>query len=219
MSFLNQLKSQAVALQSQESQFQTNLAANTLQTELAGKTIWHYLNELSKHLNVLSPQGPEFALDKKAVWPAMKLTDFRLDSRKKLLRDQEVLESISMGWQIIPVVGLPKPAITDVDFVPEMERVEKSLQDGSIKYERKDILQPDKKPRRIIRFEYVTQARGYLTVTPDHDNAQLAFRLANSMGFGVKKVVLPAAKMQSDLLDELAKLIVAQPNRFLLAQP
>ena len=53
--------------------------------------------------------------------------------------------------------------------------------------------------------------------TPDHDNARIAFRLANTTGFGVKNVVWPAARMQTEFLDELAKLIVAQPSQFVPA--
>ena len=218
MSFLNQLKSQAQAqadaLQTQQVHNAEELVANTQATEMACKTVWHYLNELCKHLNVLAPAAPEFALDKNAVWPLMKLVDFRLDARKKMLRDQEVFDTISVGWHILPLQGEPGLATVDVDFVPEFERVMKNLSAGGVKFERKDVVQPDKKPKRLIRFEYVTQARGFVTITADHDNAQLNFRLANTTGFGIQNVVWPAERMQSDFLDELAKLIVAQPSRF-----
>jgi hypothetical protein len=216
VSFLNQLKSQAHALQTQKVHNAEELATNTQATELACKTVWHYLNELCKHLNVLAPAAPEFALDKNAVWPPMKLVDFRLDARKKMLRDQELVDTISVGWHILPLQGEPRLATVDVDFVPELERVMKNLSAGGVKFERKDVIQPDKKPKRIIRFEYTTQARGFVTITTDHDNAQLNFRLANTNGFGIKNVVWPAERMQSEFLDELAKLIVAQPSRFVV---
>lgn len=216
MSFLNQLKSQANALQTQKGHNAEELRANTQATELACKTVWHYLNELCKHLNVLAPAAPEFALDKNAVWPPMKLVDFRLDARKKMLRDQEVVDTISVGWHILPLQGQPSLATVDVDFVPELERVMKNLSAGGVKFERKDVVQPDKKPKRLIRFEYMTQARGFVSVTANHDNAELNFRLANTKGFGVQNVVWPAQRMQSEFLDELAKLIVAQPSRFVV---
>ena len=214
MSFLNQLKSQAQNLAVEQTKSSTDVQTNTKQTELACKTVWHYVSELCKTLNVIAPAAPEFALDKNAVWPPMKLQAFRSDSRKKMLRDQEVVDSISLAWEIVPMVGKPGTGVVEVDFVPALERVEKNLHSGGVKFERKDVLQPDKKPRRVIRFEYVTQARGYVTITPDHDNAQIAFRLANTMGFGVKNVTWPVDRMQTEFLDELAKLIVAQPSRF-----
>ena len=216
MSFLNQLKSQAHALQTQRVHNAEELANNTQATELACKTVWHYLNELCKHLNVLIPAAPRLALNKDAVWPPMELKDFRLDARKKMLRDREVFDTISLGWHILPQQGPPRMAFVDVDFVPELERVVKNLSDGGVKFERKDVVQPDKKPKRLIRFEYMTQARGFVSVTTDHDNAQLRFRLANTSGFGVKNVVWPVQRMQSEFLDELAKLILAQPNCFVV---
>ncbi len=214
MSFLNQLKSQANALQTQQTEDRSVLDANTQKTELACKTVWHYVNELTKHLNVLVPPGPEFALDKKARWPAMKLMDFRADSRKKMLRDKEVVETISMVWQIVPLQGPPVTASVSVNFPPELERVEKRLWFGGVKFDRKDIRHPEKNTLKEICFEYVTQARGYVTITPDHDNARLEFRLANTDGFAVKTITWPVEDIQTGLLDELAKLIVAQPSRF-----
>jgi hypothetical protein len=65
-----------------------------------------------------------------------------------------------------------------------------------------------------VRFEYTTQARGNVSVKADHDAAQLLFRVANAKGFGVITRTIPAASVTSDLLDELAKLIVAQPSTF-----
>ena len=218
MSFLNQLKSQAQNLTVEQTQSHFEIEVNTKQTELACTTIWNYMSELCKTLNVLGPHACEFALDKNAVWPPMKLQDFRFDSRKKMLRDQEVVDTISIAWQIVPLAGKPGSGMVEVDFVPALERVEKNLHTGGVKFERKDVVHADKKPRRVIRFEYVTQARGYVTITPDHVNAQIAFRLANTTGFGIKNVIWPSARMQTDLLDELAKLIVAQPSQFVSAE-
>ncbi len=214
MSFLNQLKSQANALQTQQTHDKSMLEVNTQKTELACKTVWHYLSELAKHLNVLVPLGPEFALEKKARWPAMKLTAFRVDSRKKMLRDREVVETISMGWDIVPREGPPTTASVSVNFPPELERVEKRLWYGGVKFERKDIRHPEKNTLKEICFAYVTQARGYVTITPDHDNARLEFRLANTDGFAIKTITWATEDMQGELLDELAKHIVAQPSRF-----
>lgn len=216
MSFLNQLKSQAQSLNTEEKQSKEELDANTRQTELACKTVWTYVSELCKTLNVLSPAAPAFAVDKYGVWPPMKLHAFRADSRKKTLRSQEVYDTISMGWSISPLVGTPVLASIDVDFGPALERVEKTLSSGGVKFERKDIVvQQDKKQRRVIRFEYMTQTNGYITITTDHDNAKLNFRLANATGLGVKNIAWPVDRMQPAFLDEMAKLIVAQPNQFL----
>jgi hypothetical protein len=214
VSFLNQLKSQASALQDQKTTVNQNLDANTAQAEAACKVVWHYVSDLCRQLNVISPPGPRFSLDGKTPWPAMKLMDFRADFRKKKLRDKEVYDYIGMGWQITPQMGAAVGGVVSVNFPPDLERVQSRLSIGMVKHERKEVRHPEKNTLQAIRFEYITETRGSVTVTPDHDNATLAFRLVNANGFEVVNTTWPAAKVQTDVLDEMAKLIVAQPSRF-----
>ena len=63
MSFLDQLKSQANALQSQRSTQQQDLAGRIAQTEQACETIWRYFNELARQLNVIVPPGPTLSAE------------------------------------------------------------------------------------------------------------------------------------------------------------
>lgn len=214
MSFLNQLKMQASALQNEQAAQLQNLAENADKTERACKIVWHYLQELARQLTVLSPEAPRFSLDGKAYWPPMKLINFRADARKKSLRDKEVYDFIAIGWEIVPRVGAPISASVSVNFPPELERVQKRLAFGHVEHERKDVRHPEKNTLQAIRFDYVTQARGNVTVTADHDNAQLVFRLANADGFGVVSTTWQAERLNNEWMDELAKLIVAQPSRF-----
>jgi hypothetical protein len=127
LSFLDQLKSQASALQSQQSSQLKNYEDQAVQTEIACQRVWHYVRELAKQLTVITPEGPKFSLDGKTSWPAMKLTNFRVDSRKKTLRDKEVYDTIAMGWDIVPQQGLPVAGAVSVNFPPDLERVQKRL--------------------------------------------------------------------------------------------
>ncbi len=214
MSFLNQLKSQASALQDHKSALNENLEANTAQVEAACRTVWNYVSDLARQLNVIAPAGPKFTLDGKTPWPAMKLVDFRADFRKKMLRNKEVHDYIGMGWQIVPQMGAPVGGTVSVNFPPDLERVQSRLSIGMIKHERKEVRHPEKNTLQAFKFEYITESRGSVTITPDHDNGMMAFRVVNANGFGVENVTWPAAKLQTDVLDELAKLIVSQPSRF-----
>ena len=214
MSFLNQLKMQANALQGEQAQQAQSYEENAAKTERACKVVWQYLQDLAHHLSVITPSAPPFSLDGKTPWPAMKLAGFRADSRKKKLRDKDVYDYIAMGWDIVPLVGLPVSASVSVNFPPDLERVQKRLAFGHVDHERKNVLHPEKNTLQAIRFDYTTQARGNVTVTSDHDHAQMIFRLANADGFGVVTTTWPAERIDNALLDELAKLVVAQPNRF-----
>jgi hypothetical protein len=215
VSFLNQLKSQASALQNQHSAEVQQTEAKTAQTELASKTVWLYVDELARQLNVIAPEGPKLSLDGKTPWPAMKLIDFRADTRKKNLRGKDVFDYIALGWQIVPKDGPPMAGSVSVNFPNDLERVEKRLAFGSVKHERKDVRHPEKNTLQAIRFEYVTHARGNVTVTADHDKGQLAFRLANTSGFEVIQTTVSVERINTELLDELAKMMVGQTNRFL----
>jgi hypothetical protein len=214
VSFLNQLKSQASALQDQQTQQLQDLQINTSKTELACQSVLHYLNDLAKQLTVIEPAGPRFSLDGKRHWPDMKLADFRVDARKKKLRDKEVFDYIAMGWQIVPQPGGPLQGVVSVNFPPDLERVQKRLACGGVAHERKEQRDPVSNKLQAIVFEHQMQARGYLTVTADHNEAQLEFRLANTNGFDIVNTTWPAERIQVELLDELAKLIVAQPSKF-----
>lgn len=214
MSFLNQLKSQAQALQGQQGQLQLNLEENTAQAESACQIALSYLQDAARHLNVIAPAGPKFTLDGKTPWPAMKLTQFRVDSRKKMLRNREVFDYVAMGWQIVPQVGKPVGGSVTVNFPPDLQRVESRLAMGPVKHERKQLRHPEKNTLQAIQFDYITETRGNVVITPDHDKAMIAFRLLNATGFEILNSTWPAAKIRTEVLDELAKLIVGEPNRF-----
>ncbi|MDO8278998.1 MAG: hypothetical protein Q8K31_06045 [Burkholderiaceae bacterium] len=215
MSFLNQLKSQASALQGAQSAQSQDLEINAARAEAACKTIWLYFSELARQLNIIAPAGPRFTLDGKKPWPAMKLVNFRVDARKKTLRNnKEGYDHIAMGWQIVPQVGAPVGGTVSANFPPELQRIESRLALGGVKHERREVRHPEKNTLLELRFDYLTESRGNVMATPDHDKAIIAFRLANANGFELINTSYPAAQITTELLDELAKLLVAQPTRF-----
>jgi hypothetical protein len=212
--FLNQLKSQAADLQSQQVAVQQDLAARTAATEAACQIVSQYLRDLARHLNVIEPSGPSYSLDGKTPWPAMKLNTFHADARKKMLRDKEVFDTISMGWVITPKMGVAVGGAVTISFLPEVERVQQALTSAHVEHERKETRHPGRNSLQSVRFDYTTQARGSVAVKADHDAGQLVFRIANARGFGIANKAISAASIHTDLMDELAKLIVAQPSTF-----
>ncbi len=214
MSFLNQLKTQANALQSQQNQKQASNAAHAAKVDAACRTVQTYLEDLARQLNVIGPAGPAFTLDGKTRWPAMKLQNFRVDARKKSWEGREVFDFVAMGWQVLPQAGGATGGAVTVNFPPDLERVESRLSVGHVKHERKEIRHPEKNTLQALVFEYQAETRGNVTVTAVHDSGELAFRLANVNGFGVISARYKADDVHSGLLDELAKLIVSQPSRF-----
>lgn len=214
MSFLNQLKSQATALQAEKKSQSHAHEANTQQTEGAAKTALVYVTELARQLNVIAPDGPTLNLDGKTPWPTMKLTDFIVDARKKTLHGKEVVDYIAIGWNIVPRMGMAVGGSVSANFPPELQRIESRLQAGAVKHDRIEVRHPEKRTLQAIRFDYTTRARGSVTITPQHDEAKMAFRMVCVQGFDTLETSYSAAQIQPTLLDELAKLIVGQTSRF-----
>lgn len=214
MSFLNQLKTQAKALQTQRTEQDHELEERAGQTETACRLVLHYLQDLARQLSVIEPPGPALTLDGKTPWPAMKLVDFRTDARRKRLRDREVFDYIAMGWRVVPQVGEPVGGVVSVNFPTDQKKVEDRLAMGPVDHERREIRHPVKNVLQEVRYEYITHTRGSVMVTADHEHAQLQFRLLNTSGFEVVNASWPAVRITQDVMDELAKRIVAQPSRF-----
>lgn len=214
MSFLNQLKSQAHALQDQQGTKQRGLEENTAQTEAACQVVRDYLDDLARQLNVIKPAAARFTLDGRTPWPAMKLVDFRVDARKKALRGRDAFDYVAMGWQVIPQVGTAVTGVVRVNFPPDLQRVESRIMLGPVKHERREVRHPEKNTLLAFESEYLTETRGSITVTPDHDKASLAFRVMNGSGFGIVQQTFSASHVNTALMDELAKMLVGQPNGF-----
>jgi hypothetical protein len=215
LSFLNELKAKANALQQEVSQNQLQRDVNIRSTEFAAKAAWLYVSDLAKQLNVITPDGPVLSLDGKSVWPKSKLLDFRADWRKKKLDNLEVIDSVSMGWRIVPVQGGALIGSVVADFLPELQRIESRLLSGAVKFERKQIKLPEKNGRTVIQFDYSTELRGYLNINAKHDEGALSFRMNNLKDFELTTQLVPAGDVNTKLLDELAKLLVGQSSTFL----
>lgn len=214
MTFLDQLKAQASAVLSRQDEQQANQDASTLAAEHACKTVQYYLEEMVRQLNILEPDGPRLSLDGKTPWPDMKLNNFQIDARKKMLRDREVFDYVSVGWEIVPRTGRPVSGSVSANFLPDLQRLEARMAAGWVQHERHEVRHPEKNSLQLVRLEYTTHSRGNIRVTPDHENALLTFRLANLIGFGLTSTSWPAAQVQASVLDELAKMVCGQPSRF-----
>jgi hypothetical protein len=215
MSFLNELKSQAQSLQDQQQGDHQSVAANTEVTEIACKVANKYLQDLCSQLNVITPPAHgSYSLDGKAQWPALKLSGFRCDARKKMLRSKEVFDYVAVGWNLTPTTGQIAHHSLTVNFPPELERVQLRLSTGQIRHERKDIRHPETNKLQAYVFAYDTASSGSITLTPEHDVGQIAFRVCNVGGFQVLSTRYPANQVNQALLDELAKHLVGQSSRF-----
>ena len=215
MSFLSELKSRANALQGLQLGAQRDLVASTQACEAACRMALAYLQDLCAQLNVIQPPAAgAYSLDGKAPFPSLVQRNFRCDARRKMLRNAEVFDYIGIGWDLLPATGLVTTHTVTVNFPPDLERVTQRLSAGQIQHERKDQRHPQTNKLLAYVFDYQTEARAFITLTPDHDTGCIAFRVSNVDGFGVLGTSYPGAQVTPRLLDELAKKLVGQPSRF-----
>ena len=215
MSFLSELKNQANALQQQQHGVQHDASANRRCTELACQVALRYLQDLCVQLNVIKPPAVgAYSLDGKSSFPPLVLAHLRCDARKKMLYNQEVVSYLAVGWDLLPASGKADKLRISVNFPPELERVTQRLAAGQVAHERKEVRHPDTQKLQSYVFECTGQARGSITVTPDHDAARVDFRITAVGGFEVLQKAYPSAQVNQAWLDELAKMLVGQPSRF-----
>jgi hypothetical protein len=215
MSFLSELKSRANALQGLELGAQRDLMAGTEACENACRMALAYLQDLCAQLNVIRPPAPvAYSLDGKALFPDLVQRNFRCDARRKLLRNADVCDYIGVGWDLKPATGQAATHTVSVNFPPDLQRVTERLSVGQIAHERKEQRHPETNKLLAYVFDYQTEVRAFINLTPDHDTGGIAFRLTNVGGFGVLTTRYPAAQVTSRLMDELAKKLVGQPSRF-----
>jgi len=217
VSFLNQLKAQANAVQAAKSvaqtQAQIEAQARLERTETACNTTWTYLSEMAHQLNILAPDGPKFSVDGKTPWPSMKLVDFRVDFRKKTLSNRELFSSMGIGWEVVPSQRKLGSGRVTVNFLPELKKVEARLAAGNIEHQRFQVRHAQTQSIQAITFEYRTQAHASISVKPDHDLGELSFRFSNVSGLAVQIASWSADLIQESFLDELAKLVMSRPSR------
>jgi hypothetical protein len=215
MSFLHQLKTQARAMQALRTAQEQLQEERIEATEKACRLIAYYFEELARQLTVIQPPGPEFSVDGKTPWPAMKLVDFTSDARRKRIGDLEVFDYVALGWRVVPKSGEIGTGSVTVNFPTDMRRVEDRLAMGPVDHERQDVRATDRNVLQAVRYVYRTTTRGSVIATPEHDPAKIKFRLLNTYGFEVMHKAVPVSDIGHSLLDELAKRVMGQRSVFI----
>jgi hypothetical protein len=212
VSFLDDLQRQAAALKSQQTIDSAALARNTALAEVACKTTLNYFMTLASQLNVLQPTSPaRFALDRKHHFDGLRLSDFRVDSRRNSLRNEDVFDHLVLHWRL--KTGQELQILKD--FLPDIEKIEPRLRQSGAKVDAEALRNPDNGRLQGMRYSFVADFFGNIRVTPLHDSARLHFQLNNLDGFETVSLELPAIEVGSQRLDELARWLAGHPHGFL----
>jgi hypothetical protein len=168
--------------------------------------------ELMPQLNVLQPRVPvRFSLDNRTPLDGLLRSDFRVDSRRKSHRGQEVFDHVVIH-------GLQKSGqklTLSKDFPPEIERLEARLRQAGITADVETLRDADTGRLQEVLYRFVADLVVVIRATPDHDSGRLRFQLSNLDGFETVTAEFPAHRVTSALLDELARWLTGEPNQFL----
>jgi hypothetical protein len=212
MGFLDDLKKQAGNLQAQQGDGERSLAHHTRLVEAAAQAVRQYLMELAAQLEVIRPAPPvRYALDKRIVLEGLPRADFRFDARRKIVREQEVLDYVLIAC----TVAGRRDVRLGKDFVNEIESLERRLEQAVITFDREPLRHHDNGKLIEMRYAFDANVQVATRVTCQHDRGTLHFSLRNLEGLETLECEFPAHAVTQARLDELARWWVGEPNRFL----
>ena len=212
MSFLDELKRQAQDLQATKSIDQGALARNTALAEAAATEASRYLLELAKQLEVIRPVSKtSYAFDHKTRLEGLTMLEFRFDSRRKRVREQDLTDHVSFGC----VLRGTGPVVLKKNFVPEIEKLEARLWQAGITTQGEAVRDPDSARLIEMKYEFVPEVWMSLKIVPNHDLGLLRFRLSNLDGLETVECEFAPHLVGQRRLDELARWWLGHPHRFL----
>jgi hypothetical protein len=211
MGFLDQLRQQAGALQSQDRQDLAALDRNTALAEAACRGAFQYLVDLGRQLEVLKPGHPgRWEFDRRTAVGGLRHGEFRCDIRRKPLRGQEVTDHIVLkSW-------LRSGQVLNFrhDFLPEMERLEERVRCAGVACETEAQRHPDNGKLQAMSYRVTADIPVHALITPDHDRGVLRLEVRNLDPMLTVRGELGALEFGSARLDELARWWVGEPHRF-----
>jgi len=210
--FLDDLKRQAEAIKTQQTVDVAALARNTALADAACKSVLQYWMELAPQLNVLQPRAPmRFSLDNRTALEGLVRCDFRVDSRRKQLRGQEVFDHV-----VLHAFQKSGRAIKiSKDFPPEIERLESRLRQAGITADVTIVRDPNNGRLEEVRYVFTADVVLMLRLLPDHDHGRLRFQINNLDSLETVNVEFAAHAVTSALLDELSRWLTGDTHEFL----
>ncbi|WP_157359646.1 hypothetical protein [Caldimonas brevitalea] len=211
MGLLDDLKRQAEARQAQLQSSGASLERQTALVEGACTTAFRYWMELAKQLNVLKPVAPaRYALDGRHVFEQLPMSDFRVDARRRSPAPNAPHEHVQLFW----LLGSGRPLVITKDYPNEIEKLQTRLRMSGVDFHIENIRDPEDGRYLHTRFEFTADFTAGVKLLPQHEQGQVQFQLINLEGFETALVELPAFEVNQAVLDELAKLMLGQPNGF-----
>jgi hypothetical protein len=210
-SLLARLKQKAQTVQQVADQRDMEDEARALRLSASVGSVFHYLDDLIKQLNIIKPEIPkEFVFPGNIVFAGMTWVEGAADFRMvPTATEDRLYDSITARFRI----SAPRKIITERDAIG-VEPLRKMLHDYNIAFQ----VEEKQNSRKMIEracFTFPCEIKAGFIIRADYAAGNLLLRTRNIDRFGMMEFRLQPADLTQETLDELTKLFLGEASRFL----
>lgn len=213
MSFLEDLRRKAEASKVQsalEEQAEiTALSSNFLLVQGKFKEVARYFTELAEHLNVLQHKiNRNYFVDGYGLLQNLSQRDYVVSIEKITIDQKDFINLINLRFKCVT----PEPLAIEKVGVPLINAYKDYLWKNNLKYQCTDYRDAKGRIARAM-FSLAGEIQVHVTLSASFEDALLTLTVRNFNGFTAEKFVYAVDEVNSDLLDEIAKYLIEQPNQ------
>lgn len=211
MGLLDDLKQQADSLRQKQQVTQEVLNQNLLGAHVKLKDALHYWVELFNSLNVIKPViSRDYYLEGGATrLENLMQCDYNVNGRRLTVDHKDYIEAIGLRFRCVSDQKLTLEKQTD----PLVHRMREHLWMNNLKFDVKEIRNERGYVERGI-FTIACEVPVVITIGADLENARINITAKNLEKFGEFITSYDYDEFGKEILEELAKVIIAKPNVF-----
>lgn len=205
MGLLDDLKKEAESVKSQEAARTQSLKANAVQVDHALRSIYKYLNELFRQLNVVKPPcARSYDLLTVGKIDGLSQSDYRIEHRTSQRNNSEHYEELTVSFR------RSKPETMKIKREAEtIEKFRNLLWQNNMRFTSEAM----RNDRRVVTHEFFTINAEVLCgadIIGDYDEGVIRFKMKNVEDFGPGIYTVDPTNITEKLLEDLAKLFIGQ---------
>jgi len=211
MGLLDDLKQQADSLRKKQQLTQAELNQNLVLAHAKLKEALQYWIELFNSLNVIKPVVSRYYYLEGGVTKLENLLqcDYNVNGRRLTLDHHEFIEAIVLRFRCAGEGSITLEKQSD----PMVQRLRDHLWQHNLKFDVKEYRNERGYVERGI-FTIPCEVPVMITMVADLENAQIKIITKNLEKFGEYTYLYDFDEFGKDVLEELAKVIIAKPNAF-----
>jgi len=210
MGLLDDLKRQADMARTHNSLQRSVREENVRAVDEAMHRTFLYLLELFKQLIVLKPVSPiVYSMTGIGELRNPQFADSFIDGRKKHFAGREVYDYVDfwLKW------STPGNLVVERDMPQTIGKVRDMLWAYNIKFTEEEKRNEQRSLVKVI-FTIPKSLTVDFTLKADHETGKLLFYGKNALRLGMDDFAVPADEMTEAVVEELAKMLMAQPSEF-----